>query len=80
LGSKYWSDSSNPLSGIKAAFKSPIVRNQLSITPSELPAFMMVLQRASIKLQPRCLIEWELHTLTRPSEAPHAKWSEIDPY
>lgn len=68
----------NPLSGIKAAFKSPIVRNQLSITPSELPAFMMVLQRASIKFATRCLIEWELHTLTRPSEAAHAKWSEID--
>lgn len=68
----------NPLSGIKAAFKSPVVRNQLSISPNELPTFMMVLQRASIKFVTRCLIEWELHTLTRPSEAAHAKWSEID--
>jgi integrase len=68
----------NPLSGIKAAFKSPVVRNQLSIPPTELPAFMMALQRASIKFVTRCLIEWELHTLTRPSEAAHAKWSEID--
>jgi integrase len=39
---------------------------------------MMALQRASIKFVTRCLIEWELHTLTRPSEAAHAKWSEID--
>jgi integrase len=68
----------NPLTGIKAAFKSPVVRNQLSIPPTELPAFMMALQRASIKFVTRCLIEWELHTLTRPSEAAHAKWSEID--
>jgi integrase len=33
---------------------------------------------ASIKLVTRCLIEWQLHTMTRPSESAKAQWSEID--
>ena len=33
---------------------------------------------ASIKLVTRCLLEWQLHTMTRPSERAKAKWSEID--
>lgn len=68
----------NPLAGIRAAFKTPEVKNQASIKPNELPALMKTLQRASIKFTTRCLIEWQLHTLTRPAEAAHAEWSEID--
>jgi integrase len=33
---------------------------------------------ASIKMTTRCLIEWQLHTLTRPGEAAGTKWDEID--
>lgn len=33
---------------------------------------------ASIKLVTRCLIEWQLHTMTRPSESAKAEWAEID--
>ena len=33
---------------------------------------------ASIKCTTRCLIEWQLHTMTRPSEASGARWDEID--
>jgi len=33
---------------------------------------------ASIKLVTRYLIEWQLHTMVRPSEAAGAKWQEID--
>jgi integrase len=36
------------------------------------------LSYASIKVVTRCLIEWQLHTMTRPSESAKAKWSEID--
>jgi len=39
---------------------------------------MLDLNRASIKLTTRCLIEWQLHTITRPGEAAGTRWDEID--
>ena len=39
---------------------------------------MQSLAMARIELQTRCLIEWQLLTMTRPSEAVSAKWQEID--
>ena len=39
---------------------------------------MKALNYASIKIVTRCLIEWQLHIMTKPSEAATAKWSEID--
>ena len=69
---------SNPLSGIKAAFKSPIKQNMPSIKPEELPKLMQALSIASIKIVTRYLIEWQLHTMVRPSEAAGVKWIEID--
>ncbi len=69
---------SNPLSGIKAAFKSPIKQNMPSIRPEELPKLMQALNIASIKVVTRFLIEWQLHTMVRPSEAAGVKWAEID--
>ncbi|TXK93188.1 hypothetical protein BMR10_16430 [Methylococcaceae bacterium CS4] len=39
---------------------------------------MSTLSRASIKLTTRCLIEWQLHTMVRPSEAAGTRWDEID--
>jgi integrase len=49
-----------------------------TITPEELPQLMRDISYASIKLVTRFLIEWQLHTMVRPSEAAGAKWSEID--
>lgn len=68
----------NPLTGIRSAFQTPTKKYMPSITPAELPKFLKTLEYASIKLITRCLIEWQLHTMTRPSEAAGAKWSEID--
>ncbi len=68
----------NPLVGIKEAFNSPTVKNQPALKPAELPELMQSLQRASIKFTTRCLIEFQLHTMTRPSEAAGARWDEID--
>jgi integrase len=68
----------NPLVGIKAAFDAPKTTHLATIKPNELPEFMKTLSYASIKIVTRCLIEWQLNTLTRPSEAATAKWSEID--
>lgn len=69
---------SNPLAGIKAAFANPKKQNMPTIKPEELPNFMRALSIASIKLVTRYLIEWQLHTMVRPSEAAGASWSEID--
>ena len=69
---------SNPLSGIKANFKKPKKSHMLALTPDELPELMIAIANASIKRTTRCLIEWQLHTMTRPSEAAGAMWQEID--
>ncbi len=69
---------SNPLSGIGKAFKTPEKQHLATIKPEELPALMQTINRASIKRVTRHLIEWQLHTLTRPSEAAGARWDEID--
>lgn len=68
----------NPLTGIRSAFKKPSKKNMPTLTPDELPELLKTLSYASIKLVTRCLIEWQLHTMVRPSEAAGAKWSEID--
>ena len=69
---------SNPATGIKSAFESPKEKNLPSIGPKELPKLMRDISYASIKLTTRCLLEWQLHTMVRPSEASGARWSEID--
>ncbi|SCC12747.1 Integrase [Gilliamella bombicola] len=68
----------NPLAKITDVFNSPKVKNQPTISPTELPQFMQALSMASIELQKRCVIEWQLLTLTRPSEAVGARWDEIN--
>ena len=68
----------NPAAKIKDAFESPIKGQMATITAQELPEFMQALSMARIELQTRCVIEWQLLTMTRPSEAVGAKWSEID--
>jgi integrase len=69
---------SNSLSGIASAFQSPRRNNQLTLSPSELPELMQSLSVACIKRTTRCLIEWQLHTMVRPSEAAGTRWDEID--
>ena len=68
----------NPLTGIRAAFKKPDKKNMPTLTPDQLPELMKAISYASIKIVTRYLIEWQLHTMVRPSEAAGAKWSEID--
>lgn len=69
---------SNPLAKINAAFEAPKTKNMPTLTPQELPFLMQKLSTASIKLTTRCLIEWQLHTMTRPSEAAGATWAELN--
>ena len=68
----------NPLSGIRSAFQTPKATNMATIRPNELGKLMSDISYASIKLVTRCLLEWQLHTMTRPSESAKAQWSEID--
>ncbi|HAS8612703.1 TPA: DUF4102 domain-containing protein, partial [Vibrio vulnificus] len=68
----------NPISNILAAFKKPTKQNMKKLESNELPALMNALANASIKRSTRCLIEFQLHTMTRPNEAAGAKWAEFD--
>ena len=68
----------NPLAGIGKAFQAPKKENLPTIKPDELPELMSAIQNASIKRTTRHLIEWQLHTMTRPSEAAGTRWDEID--
>jgi len=68
----------NPLSGIGKAFKAPVKQHLPTLKPEQLPTLMKTLSIASIKLTTRCLIEWQLQTMVRPSEAAGTRWDEID--
>lgn len=68
----------NPLSGISQAFRTPSKQHQPTLGPEQLPDLMKALSIASIKITTRCLIEWQLHTMVRPSEAAGTRWSEIN--
>ncbi|MCV5335310.1 tyrosine-type recombinase/integrase, partial [Escherichia coli] len=68
----------NPLSGIRDVFKKPIVEHMKALSPDEISDLMRALGHANLYITTRCLIEWQLHTMTRPSEAAGARWDEID--
>lgn len=68
----------NPLAGIGKAFEAPRKEHLPTLQPTELPAFLERLAKAEIGVTTRCLIEWQLHTMTRPAEAAGTRWDEID--
>ncbi len=68
----------NPASGIGMAFEKPKKQNMPTLRPEELPKLMRSLAMSNLSIPTRCLIEWQLLTLVRPSEAAGARWVEID--
>ena len=68
----------NPASGIGMAFEKPKKQNMPTLRPEELPKLMRSLTMSNLSVPTRCLIEWQLLTLVRPSEASGARWTEID--
>lgn len=68
----------NPLSGIGQVFKTPKVQHMPAIAADELQEFMSTLAHANMQLATKCLIEWQLHTMTRPAEAAGTRWDEIN--
>ncbi|MEZ9718742.1 integrase domain-containing protein [Vibrio cyclitrophicus] len=69
---------SNPLTNIKAVFQKPEKQHMKVIDPKELPELMRAIANANIKKTTRYLLEWQLHTMTRPAEASNARWDELD--
>ncbi|WP_338401879.1 integrase domain-containing protein [Pantoea agglomerans] len=68
----------NPASGIGMAFEKPKKQNMPTLRPEELPKLMRSLVMSNLSVATRCLIEWQLLTLVRPSEASGTRWAEID--
>ena len=68
----------NPASGVGMAFEKPKKQNMPTLRPEELPKLMRSLVMSNLSVSTRCLIEWQLLTLVRPSEASGARWVEID--
>ncbi|BCH43262.1 integrase domain-containing protein [Klebsiella quasipneumoniae subsp. similipneumoniae] len=68
----------NPASGVGMAFEKPKKQNMPTLLPEELPKLMRSLVMSNLSVPTRCLIEWQLLTLVRPSEASGARWAEID--
>ncbi|MBW3339791.1 integrase domain-containing protein [Klebsiella pneumoniae] len=68
----------NPASGVGMAFENPKKQNMPTLRPEELPRLMRSLVMSNLSVATRCLIEWQLLTLVRPSEASGARWAEID--
>lgn len=68
----------NYLADITKLFAAPKKQHMATIKPERLPELMQALSAASISRSTRCLVEWQLHTMTRPAEAATARWSDID--
>ncbi|HDU4715517.1 integrase domain-containing protein [Klebsiella aerogenes] len=68
----------NPASGVGMAFEKPKKQNMPTLRPEELPKLMRSLAMSNLSVPTRCLIEWQLLTLVRPSEACGARWAEVD--
>jgi len=68
----------NPASGVGMAFEKPKKQNMPTLRPDELPTLMRSLVMSNLSITTRCLIEWQLLTLVRPSEASGTEWTEID--
>jgi len=68
----------NPASGVGMASERPKKQNMPTLRPEELPKLMRSLVMSNLSIATRCLIEWQLLTFVRPSEASGTQWSEID--
>ncbi|MDE1316463.1 tyrosine-type recombinase/integrase [Vibrio aestuarianus] len=69
---------SNPLVGIRDVFQKPVVTHMAALKPEEISELTKRVATANIQITTRCLIEWQLHTMTRPNEAAGARWDEIN--
>lgn len=68
----------NYLADITKLFPAPKKTNMATIEPKRLPELMSALSITNVTRTTRCLIEWQLHTMTRPIETATARWEDID--
>lgn len=68
----------NPCTNVNAVFNFGKNEHNPTIRPEELPTLLSKIQNSKLTLFTRCLIKFQLLTLTRPIEASSAEWSEID--
>ena len=68
----------NYLINITKLFPAAKKQHMPTIEPERLPELMQRLHSANITRTTRCLIEWQLHTMTRPIESATARWDDID--
>ncbi|EEX42707.1 integrase domain-containing protein [Vibrio furnissii] len=68
----------NYLADITKLFPAPKHQHMVTIEPERLPELMQAIAGANITLSTRCLLEWQLHTMTRPIESATARWQDID--
>ncbi|WGW01757.1 tyrosine-type recombinase/integrase [Vibrio sp. YMD68] len=68
----------NPLVAIRDVFQKPVVTHMKAIKPEEIAELIHKVAIANIQVTTRCLIMWQLHTMTRPGESAGAQWDEID--
>lgn len=68
----------NPADNLAQRFSKPKKQNMPALPPTELPRFLTVLNNASVRMETRLLIEWQLLTWVRPGEAVRTRWADID--
>ena len=68
----------NYLTDITKLFPAAKKTNMATIKPERLPELMAALRNANLMRTTRCLVQWQLHTMTRPIEAATARWEDID--
>ncbi|HDQ6992654.1 TPA: tyrosine-type recombinase/integrase [Escherichia coli] len=68
----------NPADNLGQRFSKPKKQNMPALPPTELLRFLTVLNNASVRMETRLLIEWQLLTWVRPGEAVRARWADID--
>jgi integrase len=68
----------NYLADITKLFPAAKKTNMATIKPERLPELMSALREANLLRTTRCLVHWQLHTMTRPIEAATARWEDID--
>ncbi|OOF37373.1 tyrosine-type recombinase/integrase [Rodentibacter heidelbergensis] len=68
----------NPFRKIHDEFTYVETKNHPTITPEELPHLFKVLQNSDIKKPTALLIEWQLLSILRSSEAVRIEWADID--
>lgn len=68
----------NYLADITKLFPAAKKTNMATIKPERLPELMAAIRNANVLRTTRCLVLWQLHTMTRPIEAATARWEDID--